>query len=142
MAKNQGPCIVCGLLTKQELTFDRQSVRVCPVCEKNQGVRCPVQCGRCCAELWDRVVSPRGTARPLSFPRPPDDRMPAGQCPHQRARGCRLARPAMPYSCRLWVCELGLRVLWGALSRREARRVVKAGAQWEPDRWSSVLKGR
>lgn len=144
-------CLGCGAPSWRVLTFDEFEVSLCPRCDV-QGLACPVRCGRCCEELWDRVPVLAKRARVAGAPagagwRAGSTGRGAGRCPnHQPGRlGCELARPDMPRECRLWVCALGLTVLRDLLvgvgprlSKREVRRIVREKLQWEPGKWKKT----
>lgn len=78
-------------------------------------MRCPIQCGQCCDELWsDVVIAPETTII----------------CPHLGARGCELPRDERPVGCTEYLCPVARAVIAGRLTLRKARRIVRGGLPW------------
>lgn len=83
------------------------------IAKKQHGVICPLRCGQCC-EYWRDV--PDLVADAAMRPN-------AQTCPHEGARGCKLARVDRPAECVDYLCGVGLAVLSGQISRPEGIRL-------------------
>lgn len=143
-------CAGCGLPATHVLVMDgKGEVPVCEPCADGYGVPCPVGCGRCCEELWDRVTA----LKPKAWQKWRARRGATSRaCPMQfrsvSFTYCNLPRWKRPKQCNRWLCPLALSVLEAKRNPGkvpcwlpgEAQVIVQAKAQWAPRRWKKLLE--
>lgn len=102
-------------------------------------VECPIKCGQCC-DLWAEAgVVPCSIQADLMI-------LMGCDCPNLGPQGCKLEREKRVDDCVGYLCPPVVGLMAGALTLRQAKRIVRRGEPWMYDhkdylKWIDKLGG-